>query len=110
MKTNANRSRDRRLLMGYGPGVFLATAFVIMAVLVPTVAPQQDVSVARRLGRSQSQSRHWQRVAGFGDDYDDGGQRIHRRFGHLTSYRHPRHGDLYQAGGRLGLHGKTSSR
>ncbi|HEY1829952.1 MAG TPA: hypothetical protein VGG38_06900 [Acidimicrobiales bacterium] len=34
---------DRRLLKGYGPLAVLLVAFVLMAVLVPTVAPTQDV-------------------------------------------------------------------
>ena len=38
------RPRDRRLLLGYGPGVFLAVAFLLMALLVPTVAPEHDVA------------------------------------------------------------------
>jgi hypothetical protein len=35
--------RDGRLLKGYGPLAALLVAFVLMAVLVPTVAPTQDV-------------------------------------------------------------------
>jgi hypothetical protein len=34
---------DRRLLKGYGPLAALLVAFVLMAVLVPTVAPTQEV-------------------------------------------------------------------
>ena len=39
------RPADRRLLAGYGPGIFLACAFLLMALLVPTVAPAQNVAV-----------------------------------------------------------------
>ena len=35
---------NRRLLLGYGPAVVLACGFLIMALLVPTVAPEKDVS------------------------------------------------------------------
>jgi hypothetical protein len=35
---------DRRLLKGYAPGVFLAVVFLLMAVLVPSVAPQENVA------------------------------------------------------------------
>lgn len=38
------RPTDRRLLSGYGPGIFLVTAFLLMAFLVPTVAPEQNVA------------------------------------------------------------------
>lgn len=38
------RAPDRRLLMGYGPAVVIAAAFLLMALLVPTVAPEQNVS------------------------------------------------------------------
>src|SRR5690348_3433980 len=34
---------DRRLLLGYGPLVGIVVAFVLMAVLAPTVAPEQNV-------------------------------------------------------------------
>jgi hypothetical protein len=34
---------DRRLLKGYGPLAALLVAFLLMAVLVPTVAPTQDI-------------------------------------------------------------------
>jgi hypothetical protein len=37
------RKGDRRLLKGYGPLAALLVAFVLMAWLVPTVAPTQDV-------------------------------------------------------------------
>jgi hypothetical protein len=36
-------TRDRRLLKGYGPLAALLVAFVLMAMLVPTVAPTQEV-------------------------------------------------------------------
>jgi hypothetical protein len=36
-------TRDRRLLKGYGPLAALLVAFVLMAMLVPTVAPTQQV-------------------------------------------------------------------
>ncbi|HVU60170.1 MAG TPA: hypothetical protein VG899_03305 [Mycobacteriales bacterium] len=35
---------DRHLLAGYGPGIFLVAAFLLMSVLVPTIAPDQNVS------------------------------------------------------------------
>jgi hypothetical protein len=35
---------DRRLLAGYGPAVLIIGAFLVMALLVPSVAPQKDVS------------------------------------------------------------------
>ncbi|HWE56539.1 MAG TPA: hypothetical protein VG435_13580 [Acidimicrobiales bacterium] len=39
------RPADRRLMGGYGPGLFIAVGFAVMALLVPTVAPAKDVSV-----------------------------------------------------------------
>ena len=38
------RAPDRRLLLGYGPAVVIGAAFLLMALLVPTVAPEQNVS------------------------------------------------------------------
>jgi hypothetical protein len=35
---------DRHLLAGYGPGIFLVAAFLLMSLLVPTIAPEQNVS------------------------------------------------------------------
>ncbi|HVS67681.1 MAG TPA: hypothetical protein VHE56_03950 [Mycobacteriales bacterium] len=35
---------ERHLLAGYGPGIFLVTAFLLMSLLVPTIAPDQNVS------------------------------------------------------------------
>jgi hypothetical protein len=37
---------ERHLLAGYGPGIFLVTAFLLMSLLVPTIAPEQNVSSA----------------------------------------------------------------
>ena len=37
------RPADRRLLVGYGPAVVLGIGFLVMALLVPTVAPEQQV-------------------------------------------------------------------
>ena len=37
---------DRHLLAGYGPGIFLVAAFLLMSLLVPTIAPEQNVSAA----------------------------------------------------------------
>jgi hypothetical protein len=37
---------DRHLLAGYGPGIFLVAAFLLMSLLVPTIAPDQNVSDA----------------------------------------------------------------
>jgi len=34
---------DRRVLMGYGPAVLIIGAFLVMAFLVPSVAPERDV-------------------------------------------------------------------
>jgi hypothetical protein len=42
LRLSAGRG-DGRLLKGYGPLAALLIAFVLMAMLVPTVAPQQDV-------------------------------------------------------------------
>lgn len=38
------RSSDRHLLAGYGPGIFLVAIFLLMSMLVPTVAPEQNTS------------------------------------------------------------------
>lgn len=35
---------DRHLLAGYGPGLFLLAAFLLMSLLVPTIAPEQNIS------------------------------------------------------------------
>ncbi|HEX3795598.1 MAG TPA: hypothetical protein VHV57_13985 [Acidimicrobiales bacterium] len=35
---------DRRLFAGYGPAVLIIAAFFVMAILVPSVAPEKDVS------------------------------------------------------------------
>jgi hypothetical protein len=35
---------EKRILLGYGPAVVIAAGFLLMALLVPTVAPQKDVS------------------------------------------------------------------
>ncbi len=37
---------DRHLLAGYGPGIFLVAAFLLMSLLVPTIAPERSVSAA----------------------------------------------------------------
>lgn len=38
------RAPDRRLLLGYGPALVIGAAFLLMAILVPTVAPEQNVT------------------------------------------------------------------
>ncbi len=38
------RPADRRLLLGYGPALVLGVGFLLMALLVPTVAPEQQVA------------------------------------------------------------------
>jgi hypothetical protein len=35
---------DRHLLGGYGPGIFLVVAFLLMSLLVPSIAPDQSVA------------------------------------------------------------------
>lgn len=40
------RPGDRRLLLGYGPAAVIAAGFLMMALLVPTVAPEQNVASA----------------------------------------------------------------
>jgi hypothetical protein len=40
------RPADRHLLAGYGPGIFLVIVFLLMSLLVPTMAPGQNVSTA----------------------------------------------------------------
>ena len=47
------RPPDRRLLLGYGPAVVIGAAFLLMALLVPTVAPEQNVSAGGGSGYSQ---------------------------------------------------------
>jgi hypothetical protein len=37
---------DRRLLAGYGPAVLIIAAFLVMAVAVPSVAPEKDVAAS----------------------------------------------------------------
>ncbi|HVY08591.1 MAG TPA: hypothetical protein VG650_05025 [Mycobacteriales bacterium] len=37
---------ERHLLAGYGPGIFLVTAFLLMSLLVPTIAPDQNVAAS----------------------------------------------------------------
>jgi hypothetical protein len=37
---------DRRLFAGYGPAVLIIAAFFVMAILVPSVAPEKDVSAS----------------------------------------------------------------
>lgn len=46
MENSGLRSSDQRLLRGYGPAVVLATAFLLMALLVPTVAPEHEVAIS----------------------------------------------------------------
>jgi len=43
--------RDRRLLMGYGPAVLIIAGFFAMALFIPSIAPEQNVS-ASTSGRS----------------------------------------------------------
>jgi hypothetical protein len=43
---------DRRLLAGYGPAVLIIAAFLVMAVLVPSVAPEKDVAASTGGGTS----------------------------------------------------------
>jgi hypothetical protein len=50
----SGRNGDRRLLKGYGPLAALLVAFILMAWLVPTVAPTQDVVHETRVGTSPS--------------------------------------------------------
>jgi hypothetical protein len=38
------RPGERRLLLGYGPAVVLGAGFLLMALLVPTIAPEQNVA------------------------------------------------------------------
>jgi hypothetical protein len=45
---------DRHLLAGYGPGIFLVAAFLLMSLLVPTIAPEQNVSAASPTANSGS--------------------------------------------------------
>jgi hypothetical protein len=41
---------DRRLLAGYGPAVLIIAAFLVMAILVPSVAPEKDVAASTSSG------------------------------------------------------------
>jgi hypothetical protein len=45
---------DRRLLAGYGPAVLIIAAFLVMAILVPSVAPERDVPGGRSTGSGQT--------------------------------------------------------
>ena len=47
------RPSDRRLLLGYGPALVIGAAFLLMALLVPTVAPEQNVSAGTGSGSAQ---------------------------------------------------------
>jgi hypothetical protein len=38
------KTPDRHLLAGYGPGLFLLVAFLVMSLLVPSIAPEENVS------------------------------------------------------------------
>ncbi|MGI8493567.1 MAG: hypothetical protein ACR2NJ_12610, partial [Acidimicrobiales bacterium] len=49
------RPSERRLLLGYGPAVVIAAAFLLMTLLVPTVAPEQNVSAAGPGGGAATQ-------------------------------------------------------
>lgn len=44
------RPPEKRVLLGYGPAVVVAVAFLLMALLVPTVAPEQNVSAGGGTG------------------------------------------------------------
>jgi hypothetical protein len=46
------RPPEKRVLLGYGPAVVVAVAFLLMALLVPTVAPEQNVSSGATTGGS----------------------------------------------------------
>lgn len=54
MENSGLRSSDQRLLRGYGPAVVLAAAFLLMALLVPTVAPERDVAISGYSNPTQS--------------------------------------------------------
>jgi len=45
---------DRRLLAGYGPAVLIIAAFLVMAILVPSVAPERDVAASTNGGTGLS--------------------------------------------------------
>lgn len=45
---------EKRVLLGYGPAVVIAAAFLLMALLVPTVAPEKDISVGASGGNANS--------------------------------------------------------
>jgi hypothetical protein len=44
------RPAEKRLLVGYGPAVVLGIGFLLMALLVPTIAPEQNVAAAGSAG------------------------------------------------------------
>lgn len=46
MENSGLRPADQRLLRGYGPAVVLAAAFLLMALLAPTIAPEHDVATS----------------------------------------------------------------
>lgn len=41
---DSSRARHGRLFLGYGPGIFLTVAFLMMALLVPSKAPEQTAA------------------------------------------------------------------
>src|SRR5580658_444725 len=45
---------DRRLLAGYGPAVLIIGAFLVMAILIPSVAPERDVANVGTAGSGQT--------------------------------------------------------
>ncbi len=61
-----------RLLKGYGPLAALLVAFVLMAMLVPTKAPQQDVVHETPAGHGRDRHRRW-------DERHGGDRRVHDR-------------------------------
>ena len=48
------RPAERRLLLGYGPAVVLGVGFLLMALLVPTIAPEQNVAAGGNAGATTS--------------------------------------------------------
>ena len=52
MSTPVSRLRpaEKRLLLGYGPAVVLGVGFLLMALLVPTIAPEQNVAAGANGG------------------------------------------------------------
>lgn len=48
--TSRLRPSEKRVLLGYGPAVVIAAAFLLMALLVPTIAPEQNVSTGGNTG------------------------------------------------------------